>query len=93
MRYMLTALMAISITGCSDISGGNKENVSIYHDDQRFVTCYLYNSDLSSPAGISCIPDNQLPSPDECVPGTEVYGDDGFPRSCVSFKSKHTEYR
>lgn len=90
MRYMLTALIAISITGCS---GDNEENVSIYHDDQRFVTCYLYNSHLSSPAGISCIPDNQLPSPHECVPGTEVYGDGEFPGSCVSFKSKYTGYR
>lgn len=91
MRYILVILALTIMTGCNDDK--TTANVSIYHDDQRLVTCYLYNSNLSSPAGISCIPDNQLPSPGDCVPGTEIYGDDEFPGSCVSFKSKYTEYR
>lgn len=98
MRYMIAALMAIAITGCRDTSGGNEQNkisgnVSVYHDNNRYVTCWIYESSFVSGRGLSCIPDNQLPSPDDCVPGTESYGDDEFPGACVSFKSKYTEYR
>lgn len=32
--------------------------VSVFHDDQRGVTCWLYQG--PSQAGLSCIPDSQL---------------------------------
>lgn len=32
--------------------------VRVFHDDERGATCWLFG--LSSPGGISCIPDSQL---------------------------------
>lgn len=65
MRYMVAVLIAITITGCSEsnIDGeGNKMsgNVNVYHDNDRNVTCWIYESSFVSGRGISCIPDNQL---------------------------------
>lgn len=65
MRYMIVALIAITITGCSeqniDIEGNKMPgNVNVYHDNDRSVTCWIYESSFVSGRGISCIPDNQL---------------------------------
>lgn len=57
MRLILPTLSAILLTGCDlDIA----DRPRVWHDDQRFVTCYM------SPAmeSIYCIPDNQLRSLD-----------------------------
>lgn len=35
-------------------------NVNVYHDNDRSVTCWIYESSFVSGRGISCIPDNQL---------------------------------
>lgn len=83
MRLILLALSVILLAGCDLDYIGNTPKV--WHDDQRFVTCYM-SPKMES---IYCIPDNQLPSPNECVPGTETKSRD----ACVSFKSKYTEFR
>lgn len=65
MRYMMAVIIAIAITGCSDTGGGDEQNkmsgnVNVYHDNDRDVTCWIYESSFVSGRGISCIPDNQL---------------------------------
>lgn len=81
MRLILLILSTILLSGC-DLDA-IVDHPKVWHDDERFVTCYM------SPAmeSIYCIPDNQLPSPNECVPGKETHN------ACVSFKSKYTEFR
>ena len=81
MRTVILIVLSILVTGCDVIV----DKPRVYHDDKRFITCYMSPTMES----IYCIPDNQLPSPDECAPGTVVNGD-GY---CISFKDKYTEFR
>lgn len=81
MRTVILITLTMFLTGCDVIVDGPK----VWYDDKRFVTCYMSPTMES----IYCIPDNQLPSPDECAPGTVVNGD-GY---CVTFKNKYTEFR
>lgn len=82
MRTIILITLTMFLTGCDLSIVGNTPKV--WHDNKRFVTCYMSPTMES----IYCIPDNQLPSPDECVPGTVVQDND-----CVSFKDKYTEFR
>lgn len=82
---ILILIAAIALSGCDVLVDKPK----VWHDDNRFVTCYMSPTMES----IHCIPDDQLPDPNGCVPGTVVYGDDDLPGSCVTFKSKYTEFR
>lgn len=65
MRLTLLIFPVILLSGCD----GMIDKPRVWHDDNRFVTCYM------SPAreSIYCIPDNQLPSPNECVPLKDKY--------------------
>lgn len=85
MRTVILITLTMFLTGCDVIVNKPK----VWHDDKRFVTCYMSPTMES----IYCIPDNQLPYPDECIPGTVVNGDSEFPGSCVTFKDKYTEFR
>lgn len=58
MRIILLILSAILLTGCDLDYIGNTPKV--WHDDQRFVTCYM-SPKMES---IYCIPDNQVRSLD-----------------------------
>lgn len=82
MRLSLLTLSVILLTGCDKPIIVDKPKV--WHDNKRFVTCY------TSPKmeSIYCIPDNQLPSPNECVPGTETVN--GY---CVPFEDMNVEFR
>lgn len=64
MRAVILIMLSMLITGCDVIV----DKPRVWHDNKRFVTCYM------SPTmdSIYCIPDNQLPSPDECILGTEM---------------------
>lgn len=55
MRLILLALSVILLTGCDLV-----DHPRVWHDDQRFVTCYM-SPKIES---IYCIPDNQLRSLD-----------------------------
>lgn len=57
MRTIILITLTMLVTGC-DIIG---DKPKVWHDDQRFVTCYM-SPKMES---IYCIPDNQLPSPNE----------------------------
>lgn len=46
-------------------------------DPKSPVTCYALIGYRKG--GLSCIPDNQIPSMDDCVPSTVVEGTDGMP--------------
>ena len=80
MRTVILITLTMFLTGCDVIVDKPK----VWHDDKRFVTCYMSPTMES----IYCIPDNQLPSPE-----TVVQGDNEFPGHCVSFKNKYTEFR
>lgn len=79
MRTVILITLTMFLTGCDVIVDKPK----VWHDDKRFVTCYISPTMES----IYCIPDNQLPSRDECIPCTETHD------ACVTFKSKYTEFR
>lgn len=59
MRSILLILSAILLTGC-DLDT-LVDHPRVWHDDQRFVTCYM-SPKMES---IYCIPDNQLRSLDK----------------------------
>lgn len=88
-KYIILAITFLFLTGCSELKEGNELN--IFHDNNRYVTCYVYKSGYAG--GISCIPDDQLPDPESCVPGTKTNSNDSeFPGSCVTFKNKYTDF-
>lgn len=60
-------------------------------DPKSPVTCYALIGYRKG--GLSCIPDNQIPSMDDCVPSTVVEGKDGMPGSCVPYRHLYTEFR
>lgn len=78
MRTVILILSTMLLTACDVVI----DKPRVWHDDQRFVTCYL------SPymESIHCIPDNQLPSPNDCKPGTVIESGNGFPGSCVRYR-------
>ncbi|ADU79167.1 hypothetical protein F362_gp16 [Enterobacter phage EcP1] len=88
-KSIILMLAAILLVGCSELKEGDALN--IFHDNNRYVTCYVYKSGYAG--GISCIPDDQLPDPESCVPGTKNKSENSeFPDSCVSFKNKYTDF-
>ena len=59
----LLVIVAYVLTSCQsskpDKWGGDVfANISIYHDEERSVTCWIYDGYYAG--GISCIPDDQL---------------------------------
>lgn len=53
-KLMITAVLTLFLSGCDVIV----DKPRVWHDSERFVTCYM------SPfmESIYCIPDNQLPN-------------------------------
>lgn len=57
---------AFSISGCAqtppkqnDMEAGLTSSVTVHHDDEHAVTCWIYNW-YGNAGGISCLPDAQI---------------------------------
>lgn len=61
-KLIITAVAALFLSGCDELKEDSA--INIYHDEQRHVTCYVYNGSGYA-GGISCIPDDQLPNYDK----------------------------
>lgn len=53
-KLIITAVATLFLSGCDVIV----DKPRVWHDDKRFVTCYMSPTMES----IYCIPDNQLPN-------------------------------
>ncbi|HCU2426164.1 TPA: hypothetical protein OUJ94_000427 [Proteus mirabilis] len=53
-KLITTAVATLFLSGCDTIV----DKPRVWHDDKRFVTCYMSPTMES----IYCIPDNQLPN-------------------------------
>lgn len=56
--YGALAIPIFVVAACGSVGESYEprmRSISIYHDDERQVTCWVYSS-----AGISCLPDSQL---------------------------------
>jgi hypothetical protein len=60
-RLAILALLLLSAcapAGEVQIRQNNGYGVSVWHDDARGVTCWIYS--ITQQGGISCLPDSQL---------------------------------
>lgn len=57
-KLIITAVATLFLSGCYELNEGSA--ISMYYDDQRKVTCYVYKAGYAG--GISCIPNTQLPN-------------------------------
>lgn len=60
-KLIITSVAILFLSGCDELKEGSA--IDMYHDDQRYVTCYVYKSGYAG--GISCIPYDQLPNHDK----------------------------
>lgn len=62
-KLIITSVVILFLSGCDKLKEDSA--INIYHDEQRYVTCYVYKSWSGYAGGISCIPDDQLPNYDK----------------------------
>jgi hypothetical protein len=58
-RLLLLSIIAMLLVGCNP---GEKvdSNISVWHDDERNVTCWIWYGAIDGASGISCLPDSQI---------------------------------
>ena len=66
MRWIIILLTLAALVGCAvpQVRGAHigdiDDAVSVYHDDDRAVTCWVVRG-ISNNTAISCLPDNAIP--------------------------------
>lgn len=109
MYKILLVLAVLFLSGCFDENAQkqtmyNTEYITIVHDNLPNNSILLKIQDPKSPVtcytligyrkgGLSCIPDTQIPSLDDCIPSSIVDGNDGMPGSCTTYRMINTKYR
>jgi hypothetical protein len=62
MKRLIAIAVFLLLSGCqsspSDIQPTDRSGVTIWHDDERAVTCWIYTE--SYKGGISCLPDSMV---------------------------------
>ena len=55
-------LVGVALLGACAPGGDVKgtSQITVWHDDQRAVTCWIYQNSWSKASGISCLPDKDI---------------------------------